>query len=122
MVSRGAATGRVLGVVSSASSAVLWVVFLLNPYGGQGGTLGTALVGCLMIVLAIVGIVASIQVRSLLLAVVAVISFMPVGLYMLGSPAVWKWIGVSEIVMFLAAIIMGVAKYSAGGGPRRSRT
>lgn len=86
-------------------------------FHGQGGVLIAVLIGCLMIALAVAGVVASIQARGLLLAVVAVVSFVPMGFYMFGSPGVWKWIGISEIVMLLAAVIMGLTRYSGDGGP-----
>lgn len=118
--SLGIATGRVSGAVSSAGSAVLWVVFLLNPYGGQGGTLGASLIAFLMIGLAVSGVVASSKTRALWLAIVAIVSLVPIGLYMTMTPSVFRWIGLFNALMLLAAIIMGLAKYS-GGGPRRNR-
>lgn len=121
MANRGVATGRLLGVVSSASSAVLWGVFLTNPYKGQGGTTGTWLIAFLMIGLAVWGVAASIKTRALWLAIAAVVSFVPIGLYVAMTPSVFKWIGLFNALMLLAAIIMGLAKYSGTGGPRRSR-
>lgn len=113
---------RVLGVVSSASSAVLWVVFLLNPYGGQGGdSLKTRLIAFAMIGLSAWGVAVSIKMRARWLAVAAVASLVPIGLYVALTPGVFKWIGLFNALMLLAAIVMGLAKRSAGG-PRRSRT
>lgn len=109
---------RTIGGVASAVGGVLWAILIVDPRG-QGIPLTTALIGCVIIALAIVGIVASIQVRSLLLAGIAIISLMPMGLYMAGTPGKYKWIGISEFVMLLVAIVMGLAKYS--GCRRRNR-
>lgn len=95
---------QVVGGITSAAGAVLWTV-LLARHGGN-------FTAYIMTALAVVGIAASLLVRSAVLAVVAMVSFVPVGLYMLGSPAIWAWIGRSEILLLLAAIIMGLAKRS----------
>jgi Na+-translocating ferredoxin:NAD+ oxidoreductase RnfE subunit len=121
MANRGVATGRVLGLVSSAGSAVLWVVFLTNPYRGQGATTGTWLIAFLMIGLAVWGVAAAIKARALWLAIAAVVSLVPIGLYMAMTPGVFKWIGLFNALMLVAAIIIGLANYSGTCGPRRSR-
>lgn len=95
---------QMVGGIASVAGAALWAV-LLSRHGGNP-------TGYLMMALAVVGIVASLLKQSTVLAAVAIVSFVPVGFYMFGSPAVWTWIGRSEILMLLAAIIMGLAKRS----------
>lgn len=98
---------RVLGVGSAATTTFLWCTLLFfNPYNGEGITTGTYVVGALIIILALVAAWGSLTAKSWVLVVAFVASFMPIGLYMLGTPGVFALIGVANVLYLIAAIVL----------------
>jgi hypothetical protein len=98
---------RMLGVGSAATTTLLWCIFLFfNPYSREGSTGGTYVIGALMILLALAAAWGSLTARSWVLVVAFVGSFMPIGLYMLGTPGVFAFIGVANVLYLIAAIVL----------------
>lgn len=108
--------GRTLGILSTAGAILLWIIFVFfNPNTGTGLGLDTMVVVFLMVTLASTGLAASLLSRSWLLLLVAVISLVPVGLYTLGVPGVFRWIGALNLMTLAGAIMLVVDR-------RRNRT
>jgi hypothetical protein len=99
--------GRTLGVLSTVGAILLWIVFaLFNPNGTIGLTPETMVVVFLMVALASTGLAASLFHRPWLLLLAAVASFVPVGLYTLGTNGVFRWIGALNLMMLAGALML----------------
>jgi hypothetical protein len=99
--------GRSIGILSSIATAGAWLVFVfLNPYGHQGFTAGTYGVAALMLGLALIGIVAALNIRPYVMLAVFAVSFFPVGLYASGTPGPFKWVGAFNCLFLVSAVLM----------------
>ena len=97
---------RLLGLGASVGALGLWGVFsFLNPYGNQGITGGVYLVAASMALLTIVGLVATLQEKPYLMLAVFGLSFIPVGLYLLGTPGLFRWIGIFNLLFCFSALL-----------------
>lgn len=107
MKSIGFEIGRISGTLATLGIIALWLVFLFaNPYGNQGQVAGSVLVVMVMLILSALGVLASLAGRPYLMAFLAAAMFIPVGLYTLGTPGLFRWIGLLEVVYFAAALLM----------------
>jgi hypothetical protein len=98
---------RASGALACGGAAALWLILLFaNPYGEEGMGAGTRFVAGAMIVLAVLGAVASILGEPFLMGAVAALSFCPVGFYLLGSPGIFLWIGVCDLTLLATAILL----------------
>jgi hypothetical protein len=92
-----------VGVASSAVGLALWLIFLFwNPYR-QPDTQG-AVVPIIMVVIVSLGLGAALLGSAIGMLTFGVAALMPVGLYVLFSPDIFVFIGVSNIVFVGAAI------------------
>jgi hypothetical protein len=99
--------GQILGVAASASSLALWAVFVfLRPYSDQPLTTQTQAVAAVLAVAAVGGAYASLRRRPYLLLLVFGLSFMPAGLYLLGTPGIFRGIGLANLGWLAAAVLM----------------
>lgn len=107
MQTRMLGLARLVGCAASLGIIALWLVLLvLRPYGSQGITSGTYLLGVALMAVAGVGVFASLKNRPFWLLAVFAVSFVPVGLYMLGTPGLFRWIGVFDLALAVAAGLM----------------
>ena len=107
MLLLGRAIGRLIGLLGATASATLRFVFLVsNPAGEGGATDATHAVVALMVTLAMLGIVAAWKARPYLMIAVFVLSFLPMGLYLLGTPGMYRWIGVFDFLYLVSGILM----------------
>lgn len=103
-----ATLARTLGVLASVGTLTLYTTFVwANPYSPGMLTLPIML----MMLFAGVGMWAAWAGRPYLMAAVALGLFVPMGLYMLGTPGLFRWIGVFNLVFFLAAVLMFVDRF-----------
>ncbi len=88
-------SGQFIGGAVSLGLVVLWLVFaFFNPYGKQGQTPQTWVTVAVMIALAIAGLAFALTRRAAGVLIVAGASLLPVGLYLLGTPGLFRWIGI----------------------------
>ena len=82
---------KAVGISASIVALLFWGRFLLtNPYKAQGESeIGFAIVG-LMMLLSILAGWAAWKGKVMWLTIAFVGSFSPVGLYMLGTPGIWR--------------------------------
>ena len=59
-----------------------------------------------MALLCIAGVVAVLRCKPIAMVIISLLSFFPVGWYLLGSPGIFKWIGWLNIVYLFSAIGM----------------
>lgn len=90
---RAGAIGQLIGAVSGAAVAGLWVLGTLGPMSSTTAQ-PSILVATLLVVLALFAAAAAIRRRPGVLLVIFALSFVPVGLYLIGVPHWMKWIGV----------------------------
>jgi hypothetical protein len=112
--------GRSVGSAAALSAIALYAVLaFFNPYAsspGQGGADGmTYAIVALMVVLALMAAWASLFGKPLVLLLAFLFSFLPFGLYMLGTPGVFFWIGVADLLYLLAALLLVGSRLSALG-------
>ena len=101
---------RSLGMLASLLTLLLWIALsFFNPYGYQGLTDESRLISVVMILLAIVGVFAVVKIKPYLMLGVGILSFVPVGFYLLGTPSLFKWIGVSNAMFVLSSLLMLMA-------------
>ena len=98
--------GRALGALSGAVMSVLWMyaVWFPSPEISMQGV-GVA-VAWLMALLAIFAIIASVKGHHVVLFVAFLASFLPVGAFLLYVPDWPRWIGVLDIVLLLASVLI----------------
>ncbi len=99
---------RITGFLASLGIAILLMVFIFfNPYTpGMVVTLPIIL----MLLLALAGMAVSLAARPFWMLVIAALSFIPTGLYLLGTPGVFRWIGVFNLVFLIAGLLMLAAR------------
>lgn len=100
-------SARLLGVISAGGCLILWAYLgysqLTRPVYGADETVRTAAV---LGLLALIGILATLFDRPLLMIVIFLFSFFPIGLYMLGVPSVYRLIGIGNLLYLLAALVL----------------
>lgn len=99
-------TGRGLGVVAAAAAALLWVYAIWFPSGGLTISGASVVVAGLMTLLAIFAGIASVKGHPRVLIAIFVASFLPVGGYLLGVDHWVRWIGVIDLALLAAALLM----------------
>lgn len=105
---------RLSGALACGGAAALWMIFLFaNPHGQGGWTAGTPFVAGTMIALTAAGVVASIAGEPLWMGVVSAVSLCPVGFYLLLTPSVFLWIGVCNLILLVAAVLLHRAQRRA---------
>ena len=114
------ALGRLVGLAAALSAITLYVVLVFfNPYvtsPGQGeADVMPHVVVALMVALALTAAWASLRGKPLVLVLAFILSFVPFGLYMLGTPGVFLWIGVADLLYLFAALVLAGARLSALG-------
>ena len=98
----------------STLSAVLWLLSLIlwlvlwfdNPYSKISPLELITLPGVFMVALCLLGMFVSIRKKPVLMLVVSTISFFPIGWYLLGSPGIFKIIGLSNMACFILSLLM----------------
>jgi hypothetical protein len=93
---------RSLVVTIALGLFLLWFGFLWRD--GEGLTLGSYVVGAFMIGLAALAGWGSFRSRPGLVVVAGLLSFVPLGLYLLGTPSVFRWIGVLDLGLLFAGV------------------
>ena len=94
---------RLLGVFASLGTLILYVVLVFfNPYNAGSLTLPIAA----MMFLAVAGLITTWKTKPYWMLAVFLALFVPMGLYMLGTPGLFKWIGVFNLLFWLASLLM----------------
>jgi multisubunit Na+/H+ antiporter MnhC subunit len=85
---------------------------LFDAYGYEDLSLTAVTIQLTMICLALVAGCGAVAKQPGLLLLAFAVSFMPIGLYMLGSPGIFAFIGVANIGYAVAAMIISYGQYS----------
>lgn len=99
--------GRAAGVLASVLTSGLWLAFLFSaPAAESGASTATFFVVLLMAGIATLGVLAAWRGRPYLTFAVFVFSFFPMGLYLLGTPGIYRWIGVFDFLFLASGVLM----------------
>lgn len=105
-------SGQAIGVAAAIGAICLFAVLLyFNPYVKAEPGIDTSLTVLLMVAAAVFGIVASVKARPFWILIVFFVSFFPIGFYLLGTPGIFKWIGVCNMLFPVSAVLMGVGNW-----------
>ncbi|MBI1877108.1 MAG: hypothetical protein HYR94_02545 [Chloroflexi bacterium] len=96
-----------IGLIAASLTVILYSVLLFfNPYTNQPATAETHWIAVIMILLALLVGWASLKYMPVLIFLAFLASFFPVGLYMLGTPGLFRAIGVGNLLYLMAVILM----------------
>jgi hypothetical protein len=99
-----------LGMFASTAMLVLWLALAaISRDHPQSTTPETWLRIAEIVALAALGLLASLKKWLLLMLVIFLLSFFPIGLYMLGVPSVFRLIGVVDLLYLIATLWLLVA-------------
>jgi len=97
---------RLLGLITSTTVVILYIVYaLLNPYNGEALIPEAYLLVLVLILLACVYAWASLRIKPLLMLIVSTISSLPVGIYLLLTPGIFRYIGIGNLICVVIAIL-----------------
>lgn len=107
-------TGLVLGGIAGIFSIGLWIVFVFyNPYSSTvieaGPAINTFLMLCLPACLAIIALI----IQKDYLMLIAFIWSLPISLYMLGTPGIFRWFFAPCIAYFICFLLLYFSKIKA---------
>jgi hypothetical protein len=90
---------------------VLWLVFAFaNPYSDQGIGVDTYAVTGMMLMLAALAGWSAWKRWPLGLVIAFTLSIFPVGLYLWGTPGVFRWIAAANVGYLVAAVILWIGR------------
>lgn len=104
--------GRLTGIVSGSLACLLWMAALWDPASTFSFNPASMLVVFLMMLAAILVVIASLKGHSTMLMVLFVVSFLPIGLYVIGVPHWIRWVGLANIGYLAAALLLRAGKQS----------
>ena len=88
-------------------SCILWfIMWFNNPYSTEKPAEIITTPGIYMVLLCLVGMVISRRKMPVLMALVSVLSFLPIGWYLLGTPGIFNLIGWLNIACFILSLVM----------------
>jgi hypothetical protein len=107
--------GQICGAASAAFVLVLTAIFFFrNPYALSRELVMDGAIGMGMTaLLAVFAGASALSKRAGLVLLAFLLSFVPLGIYLMGTPGVFRWIGVAQIGYLLAAVCLS---------PRSGRT
>ncbi len=106
--------GRLTGVVAGSVSCLLWIAALWDPTSPFSFSPASMLVVFLMIVTGVLVVIASLKGNSTMLLVLFFVSFLPIGLYVIGIPHWIRWVGLANTGFLVAGLLL------RRGGPRNA--
>ena len=99
--------GRAAGLLASILTSGFWLLFLFSaPARESGASTATFFVVLLMVAIGTLGVLAAWRGRPFLMLAVFVFSFFPMGLYLLGTPGIYRWIGIFDFLFLASGFLM----------------
>lgn len=109
-------SARALGIVFQAIAIGLYgILDFFNPYvplqlGQDAGPLMTSI---LQVAFAVLGIVVSWAGKPILMLGISALEFIPAGCYLLGTPGIFRWIGILDVLYGLTAIFLWMSQHGS---------
>jgi hypothetical protein len=98
--------GRALGALSGAITSVLWMYAIWFPSEGISMSGVSVAVAWFMAMLAVFAIIASVKGHHVVLFVAFLASFLPVGAYLLYVRDWPRWIGILNLALLAASVLI----------------
>jgi hypothetical protein len=98
--------GRAVGLVCAAGVAAAWAVALWVPAAGLTPTGISVVTALLLVALAVFAGVAAVHGHALVLALLFLASFFPVGAFLMPTDHWLKWVGWADLGLLLAAVLI----------------
>ena len=98
--------GQLIGVVSGAGAFVLWMGAIWFPSEELTLSGASFIVALVMAIVAIFAIIAAVYKHGMVLMVVFMASFFPVGLYLFGVPHSVRWVGAFNLGYLVAGFLI----------------
>lgn len=99
--------GRWSGILSAAAALIFWAVSAVKNQLNPDLITGDAWIRTLvMLLVAAAGLLAALRQEPHMMLLVFLLSFFPVGLYLLGVPSLYRLIGVADLVFFLSGLLL----------------
>lgn len=95
--------GQAIGVVSGSVSGLLWIWAMMNPKFDNAASL---LVGLVMAVIALVVVIAATKAHATVVVVLFFISFFPIGVYLIGMPHWYRYLGYLDLGYLFSGLLM----------------
>jgi hypothetical protein len=105
--------GRALGVVCAALVASAWAVALWVPAAGLTPTGISVVTALLLVVLAIFAGIAAVYGHAVVLALLFLASFFPVGAFVMPTDHWLKWVGWLDLGLLAAAVLIWLSSRRA---------
>jgi hypothetical protein len=106
--------GSVLGALSGAAVAVLWMLALWLPSSGEMLSGISFVVSLLMALIALFVVIASLHGHSVVLIVAFVASFFPIGVHLIGVDHWLSWIGRLNVAYLVAGGLLWLGRRAEG--------
>ena len=118
--------GRIIGGASGVAACGLWLWALGVPQGAFTLNALNIGIGVLMLLFALFAVIASVRGHGVVLVILFVMSFFPVGGYLLGTPLWLRWIGVADFGFLMGGLLIWystprTAEQQAPAGDRKDR-
>lgn len=98
--------GRAVGVVCAALAAAAWAVALWVPAAGLTPTGISVVTALLLVVLAVLAGIAAVYGHAVVLALLFLASFFPVGAFVMPTDHWLKWVGWLDLGLLAAAVLI----------------
>jgi ABC-type glycerol-3-phosphate transport system permease component len=98
--------GRALGVVCAAALAGIWAFVLWVPSAGLTVTGISVVTALLLVALAVFAAIAAVHGHPLVIALLFLASFFPVGVFLLPTDHWLKWVGWIDLGLLAAALLI----------------
>ena|SRR5690606_4043536 len=98
--------GRALGLVCAASIATAWAVALWIPAAGLTPTGISVITALLLVLLAVFAGIAAVRGHPVVLALLFLASFFPVGAFVMPTDHWLKWVGWLDLGLLASAVLI----------------
>lgn len=105
-----ATAGRGLGVAAGAVNSVAWAFAMWVPTGGLTLTGVGLVVGFVMCLTSVVGVIAAVRGHAGMLLGAFLVSFLPVGAFVLWLEHWLYWTGWSDLALLAAAVMIRLGR------------
>jgi hypothetical protein len=106
------ASGRLIGAVAGAALSVAWCVAIWVPTAGLELTGISFVVALLMTLLALFAAIASVRGHFVVVTLVFLASFFPVGVALFNADHWLQWVGRLDAAFLVAAVLMWIGQRS----------
>ena len=104
--------GKWIGIISGAGSCVCWTIAMWKPLPVFPLTGVAFIVALLMALFAILAVIAAVHGHGIMLIVLFFLSFLPIGLYLLGDPDWIQLIGILNFGYLIAGGLIWAVSYA----------